>query len=106
MTSISPIRFQITPQQPGAHIFEIICRIDDPHPQGQVFSLPAWIPGSYMIREFAKNIVQLWASCADQPVTLKKLDKSTWQCEPCLGSLTLVLASLVLAWCGGWPASR
>ena len=96
MTSISPIRFQITPQQPGAHQFEVICRIDDPDPRGQAFSLPAWIPGSYMIREFAKNIVQLWASCADRPVAVNKLDKSTWQCAPCPGPL--ILRYQVYAW--------
>lgn len=89
MTGISPIWFQITPKRPAAHLFEIICTVDDPHPEGQVFSLPAWIPGSYMIREFAKNIVQLWVTSADRPVAVTKVDKSTWQCAPCPGPLTL-----------------
>jgi predicted metalloprotease with PDZ domain len=89
MTSISPIRFQITPAHPGAHLFEISCSIDDPDPQGQTFSLPAWIPGSYMIREFARNIVQLWASSDDQPLAVTRVDKSTWRCAPCAAPLTL-----------------
>jgi len=89
MTSISPVRFQIAPKHPGTHLFEIVCGIDAPDPAGQVFSLPAWIPGSYMIREFAKNIVQLWATSAGRPVAVHKLDKSTWQCAPCAGSLSL-----------------
>ena len=87
MTSISPVRFQIAPKHPGTHLFEIVCGIDAPDPAGQVFSLPAWIPGSYMIREFAKNIVQLWATSAGRPVAVHKLDKSTWQCAPCAGPL-------------------
>lgn len=89
MTNVHPIRFQITPKQPGAHLFEVTCTIADPAPEGQVFSMPAWIPGSYMIREFAKHIVQLWAGSGEQALAVKKIDKSTWQCAPCSGSLTL-----------------
>jgi predicted metalloprotease with PDZ domain len=87
MTRISPVRFQITPKHPGAHLFEVMCTVDDPDPAGQVFSLPAWIPGSYMLREFAKNIVQLWATTDGRPLAVHKLDKSTWQCAPCAGPL-------------------
>ena len=89
MTGVEPIRFQITPKHPGAQLFEVTCTVADPDPAGQRFSLPAWIPGSYMIREFAKNIVQLDAISGDLPINVKKLDKSTWQCEPCSGPLTL-----------------
>jgi predicted metalloprotease with PDZ domain len=89
MTDARPIRFQITPKYLGAHRFEVTCSLDDPDPDGQVFSMPAWIPGSYMIREFAKNIVQLWAFSGEQAVPVKKVDKSTWRCEPCAGPLTV-----------------
>ncbi len=89
MTSDTPIRFQIIPAAPGAHLFEVICVIADPAPDGQVFSLPDWIPGSYMIRDFAKNIVQLWAGSDGRPLAVSKLDKSTWRCAPCAGALEL-----------------
>src|SRR3569623_1910997 len=61
MTAAHPLRFRIQPLSPEAHHYEISCVIPDPAPAGQGFSLPAWLPGSYMIREFAKNVVQLWA---------------------------------------------
>lgn len=96
MTSISPIRFQITAKQPGAHLFEVSCIVEDPDPAGQIFSLPAWIPGSYMIREFAKNIVRLWASSASERLAVDKLDKSTWQCAPCSGPL--IIRYEIYAW--------
>ncbi len=59
-------------------------------------TLPAWIPGSYMIRDFAKNIVTLEASCGGRPVQTEKLDKQTWQCAPCRGELLLTYE--VYAW--------
>jgi predicted metalloprotease with PDZ domain len=47
------IRYRIRPSRPEAHVFEVHCTVVAPHPDGQRFSLPAWIPGSYMIREFS-----------------------------------------------------
>ena len=37
--------------------------------------MPAWIPGSYMIRDFAKNIITLAARCGDTRLAIDKLDK-------------------------------
>ncbi|TCV89564.1 M61 family metallopeptidase [Sulfurirhabdus autotrophica] len=96
MTNLSPIQYQIYPKNPAAHLFEIVCIVSDPDEDGQRFSLPAWIPGSYMIREFAKNIVQLSAECNGKPVVTKKLDKDTWQCAPCDGPMKLTYE--VYAW--------
>src|SRR3569833_3288627 len=89
MTAARAIRFNNTHFQPEAHLFEVTCVIADPDPAGQRFSLPAWIPGSYMIREFAKNVVQLWASAGGDAVAVDKIDKSTWRCAPCDGPLAV-----------------
>ena len=81
------IHYTVLPARPEAHVFRITCRISDPDPLGQRLSLPAWIPGSYMIRDFAKNVIRLIASAEGHPVAVNKLDKSTWQCEPTAGPL-------------------
>ena len=67
-----------------------------PNPMGQRFSLPAWIPGSYMIREFSKNVVRLSAQTNGHSVDVHKIDKATWQCAPCETPLTLTYE--VYAW--------
>ncbi len=77
------IRYRIVPVEPQAHLFEVTLRIAKPDPAGQVLSLPAWIPGSYLIRDFARHIVALTASCNGRRVALAKLDKHTWQAAPC-----------------------
>jgi len=86
---MSSIHYEIIPINPAAHLFEVTLTISNPDPHGQVVSLPAWIPGSYMIRDFAKNIVEIGATADGKPVTLTKLDKQSWQCAPCSGPLTL-----------------
>ena len=47
-----------------------------------VLSLPAWIPGSYMIRDFAKHVVTLAAESGGEPVRATKRDKQTWVLAP------------------------
>jgi predicted metalloprotease with PDZ domain len=64
--------------------------------RGQRFRLPTWIPGSYMIREFARHIVTISAAAGGAPVAIEKIDKCTWQCAPCEGALTLTYE--VYAW--------
>lgn len=83
------VTYHIRPLDAGARLFEVICEVDEPHPEGQVFSMPAWIPGSYMIRDFARHVVSVTASCRGIAVPLRKLDKSTWRAAPVEGALRL-----------------
>ncbi|AQT49060.1 MULTISPECIES: M61 family metallopeptidase [Burkholderia] len=85
-----PIRYSIVPKDLAAHLFEVTVTVADPDPEGQRFSLPVWIPGSYLVREFARNIVTLRAfNDAGRKVRIAKTDKHTWQAAPVAGALTL-----------------
>ena len=57
--------------------------------------LPAWIPGSYMIREFARNIVRITALAGNRKVPLEKIGKHTWRAAP---AKQIELAYEVYAW--------
>ena len=83
------IHYSIETLDLNAHLFRVTVTVTDPDEKGQLFRLPAWIPGSYMIREFARNIVQIHAVCKDLPVNLSKLDKHTWQAAPCPATLII-----------------
>ena len=64
--------------------------IPNPDKQGQVLSMPAWIPGSYMIRDFAKNIVEMSAqNNSNKSLKIVKLDKQRWQIEASDGPIDL-----------------
>lgn len=75
--------------EPGAHIYRVTCRISDPDPEGQTVSMPAWVPGSYMIRDFAGHVIAVEAESAGEHVALRKLDKSRWRASPVDGPLLL-----------------
>jgi len=93
------IRYAIFPADPGAHLFQVTVEIDQPDPQGQQFRLPAWIPGSYMIRDFARNIVRLRALTGDGVrARVAKTDKHTWRCAALAPGAALSLAYEVYAY--------
>lgn len=76
------IAYSIVGHDLAAHLFHVTLTVDAPAQGGQVFALPAWIPGSYMIREFSRNIVRIRAESNGEPVALAKLDKHSWQAAP------------------------
>lgn len=84
-----PVFYRLRPVSPESHVFEVSLTVSHPAKKGQIFHLPAWIPGSYMIREFSRNIVSLQAQSHGKPVAISKLDKHTWQAEPVEGVLEL-----------------
>ena len=90
------IHYTINPKDLAAHLFEVTVVVATPDVQGQVLSLPAWIPGSYMIREFSRNIVQIRAESNGKPVALTKLDKHSWRADAAAGPLTVTYE--VYAW--------
>jgi predicted metalloprotease with PDZ domain len=91
-----PIRYTIIPARPEGHLYRVTCTVEDPDPSGQRFALPAWIPGSYMIREFARHVVSIRAECRGRPAAIGKLDKHTWRARPVAGPLTV--SCEVYAW--------
>nr|MDP2190807.1 peptidase M61 [Rhodoferax sp.] len=61
-----------------AHLFQVTLTIAQPAALQRV-SLPVWIPGSYLVREFSKNLQQLQARQGVKTVELTQIDKCSWQ---------------------------
>lgn len=85
--SKASIQYRIVPKDLAGHLFLVTLRIESPDQNGQQLSLPSWIPGSYMVREFARNIIRIRAYSNGKKIALKKLDKQTWQAAPCKAEL-------------------
>jgi predicted metalloprotease with PDZ domain len=78
-----------------AHLFRVTLTIAQPARQ-QTVSLPVWIPGSYLVREFSKNLQRLTARQGRRTLTPTQLDKCTWQID-CQDTQPLVLRYEVYA---------
>ncbi|WP_394787921.1 M61 family metallopeptidase [Rhodoferax sp.] len=84
MSSTSPspapcaIQYRVEVADLNAHLFHVTLTIDQPAALQRV-SLPVWIPGSYLVREFSKNLQKLQARQGKRAVPLQQLDKNTWE---------------------------
>lgn len=90
------LTYSVTPHDPAGHRLKITLLLENPCPDGQEFFMPAWIPGSYLIRDFARQVETIQAKCNGKPVGITKTGNHTWLCEPCNGPLTLEY--VVYAW--------
>ena len=82
---IPPIHYRVDILDPNTHLFHVTLTIAQPAAQ-QRLALPVWIPGSYLVREFAKNLSKLQARQGTRPreVACRQIDKCTWEvdCSP------------------------
>ena len=90
------IHYHVEPSDLHAHIFRITLTIARPAARQEV-SLPVWIPGSYLVREFSKNLQGLEARQGKQTLQLTQCDKHRWQAD-CDTRKPLVLAYSVCAY--------
>ena len=60
------------------HLFGVTLRIAQPAAIQRV-SLPVWIVGSYMVREFSKQLIGLRASQGKKNIEVTQINKNTWQ---------------------------
>lgn len=78
-----------------AHLFQVTLQVHQPQ-KDQQLSLPAWIPGSYLIREFARHLQDLRAFQQDERVSLVQADKHSWRAR-CHGDAPLTVRYQVYA---------
>ena len=71
------VSYRVSSLNPLTHLFEVEMTVEQPH-ANQVVSLPVWIPGSYMVREFSKHLQGLSAHQGRRRCTLEQQNKNTW----------------------------
>lgn len=79
-----------------AHLYRVVLTIAQPAAHQEV-RLPVWIPGSYLVREFAKNLHQLQAQQNGQPCQVEQRNKNSWRLH-CVAGQPLQLEYLVSAY--------
>lgn len=89
------IRYRVRLADLDRHHFEVECRIDNPAAE-QLFSLPAWIPGSYLLRDFARHVVHVEAKSGRQVLQAEKVGAATWSVKGAERTLTLTLVVYAL----------
>ncbi|MEN9889680.1 MAG: hypothetical protein RL559_1717 [Pseudomonadota bacterium] len=77
---MKPLVYTVSAAHLHAHLFAVTLHIPAPAAQ-QVVSLPVWIPGSYLVREFARHLHTLVARQGRRSLRVTPLDKCSWQID-------------------------
>ena len=76
------ISYELRMPKPQNHYFEVQMNISEVNEKQIEVKLPVWTPGSYLVREFSKNINLVKAFTKDgKPLKVSKKSKNAWIIE-------------------------
>lgn len=74
------IAFEISFTEPQAHYAEVVMNISGLKADHIDLKMPVWTPGSYLIREFSKNVEDFRAfDSSGKVLPFEKINKNTWR---------------------------
>src|SRR5688500_15014031 len=73
------IHYVLSMPEPHSHLLEVEVRFSALG-EGAELGVPAWTPGSYLLREFARNVQDFEATGTEgRAIAWTKVDKATWR---------------------------
>ncbi|MEB3180302.1 MAG: M61 family metallopeptidase [Nostocaceae cyanobacterium] len=75
------LHYQVSMTHPQTHLFEVILHLTDYSLPTIDLKMPVWTPGSYLVREYAKNLQDFAAYSGNKSLPWRKLGKNHWQVE-------------------------
>ncbi len=74
------LRYAVSIPDPATHLFHVSLTCDPVPPGEWSWQLPSWTPGSYLIREYARQVDDVAATDgAGNALAVSKSDKLTWR---------------------------
>jgi predicted metalloprotease with PDZ domain len=75
------IHYTVKMEDPNTHIFNVQIDIDGIKDDFVEVYMPVWTLGSYLVREFSKNIISASAHSKKESLNYIKINKNTWKIE-------------------------
>lgn len=76
------ISYKLGMSKPNNHYFQVEMNVSDIAAPTIVIKMPVWAPGSYLTREFSKNVNMVYAKDEKGTArTVKKVTKNSWEIE-------------------------
>ncbi|MDJ0636775.1 MAG: M61 family metallopeptidase [Xenococcaceae cyanobacterium MO_188.B29] len=75
------IFYQVAMSQPQSHLFEVTLKVNNWYKDELDLKMPVWTPGSYLVREYAKQVQDFIAEDSNSKKSLfsQKVAKNHWQ---------------------------
>jgi predicted metalloprotease with PDZ domain len=80
------INFEVSFKEPQAHYAEIEMSLSGLGKEFVDLKMPVWAPGSYLVREFARNVERFSATAGGKALKFEKVRKNTWRIHGAKGS--------------------
>ncbi|RDC65158.1 M61 family metallopeptidase [Adhaeribacter pallidiroseus] len=77
--AIAKVNYTLSMPEPQTHYFTVELIFDNPGKEYLDVKMPVWTPGSYLVREYAKNVEAFTATAGNQPIRFEKITKNTWR---------------------------
>lgn len=87
---VTLIRYRVRLADPSRHLLHVELRIDDPAPSLCV-RMPSWIPGSYLLREYARHIVAIRGESGGRTLAAEQADHASWWFRGALRELAVTI---------------
>jgi len=78
---MNEVRYQLELADLAGHYLDVQLELLPHDNLAMHLTLPAWIPGSYMIRDFARHLLDIRAEDQAGPLPLMQTDKQSWQLQ-------------------------
>jgi predicted metalloprotease with PDZ domain len=75
---MNEVRYQLELADLAGHYLDVQLELMPQDAAAVCLTLPAWIPGSYMIRDFARHLLDIRAQDQAGPLPLVQTDKQSW----------------------------
>jgi predicted metalloprotease with PDZ domain len=92
-SELPAIQYTIWSADLHGHRFHVKLHIQNPSPNGQILQMPAWIPGSYLIRDFSKQIEAIEGFALSKPneaLVLERIDNDQWRLPKVTGPVEIL----------------
>ncbi|HET8828791.1 MAG TPA: PDZ domain-containing protein [Pelobium sp.] len=73
------IAFEVSFNEPQTHYMEVKLSLSNIKGDEVILKMPVWAPGSYLIREFSKNVDSFTAQSNDELIPFEKVKKNAWK---------------------------
>ncbi len=73
------VHYKLSMPEPQTHLYQVEMRLDGSKGT-EIVAMPVWTPGSYLVREYAKNVQDFTAQSQDgSELNVTKIDKNHWK---------------------------
>jgi len=73
------VNYEVSFKEPQAHYADVEMDLSGVSKEYIDVKMPVWAPGSYLIREFSKNVEGFTAAAAGKQLRTEKIKKNTWR---------------------------